>query len=171
MKNKIVVLVKMLQESIQDVETYVGVDAMNHAARAFEKWTGVAYSMYLEKYSTGKDNYEILGEDYAGTNIYVTDAVCRGAKCENLLSLSTGHITEETAKILENYDFPLVVHRKEDDHEAYGFFLLVPDGLLDPSELPECIQDIIIYAKALECDWINLDRDADVIPDLPVYDW
>ncbi|EJW14319.1 hypothetical protein M5X00_23230 [Paenibacillus alvei] len=170
MKNKVVVLVKMLQGS-QDVVTYVGVDAMNHAARAFENWTGIAYSTYLQKSSTGKNNYEILGENYAGTNIYITDAVCRGARCENLLSLSTGHITEEAAKRLENFDFPLVAYRKEDDHEAYGFFLIVPDSLLDPSELPECIQDIIIYAKALECDWINLDRDADVIPDLPVYEF
>lgn len=69
--DKIIVLVQMFQDCVQDVLTFVGEKAKESAAEHFEFWTGVSYQEYCER-SENEPSYEILGEDYAGTQIYHT---------------------------------------------------------------------------------------------------
>lgn len=69
--DQIVVLVQMFQDCVHDVLAFVGEKAKEEAAEHFEFWTEVSYQEYLERWPEESSD-EILGEDYAGTNIYFT---------------------------------------------------------------------------------------------------
>lgn len=87
----------------------------------------------------------------------------------NMITISTAHITEETA-ILLNDDrtvgkWGVVAYAKS----VYGWFIpLVFEELTNvPSDLLDCIG----YARDHNCSWLFLDQDGDIVDDLPIYDW
>ncbi len=88
-----------------------------------------------------------------------------------LLDVSTAHIKEATAYMLDDEDkFPELIRYSKD---GYGWFILVPKktvGSYNPLEgLPEDLVDIMKYAKHNDCDWISLDCDGVIHSELPIY--
>jgi hypothetical protein len=93
-----------------------------------------------------------------------------------MLTLSTAHITEETANELDTEakscglsDIPFAVYREDD----YGWFICLSSHLelLDEIYLPEDFKACCYLAKENDCEWLRLDRDGEIVPDLPTYDW
>ncbi|MCY9763166.1 hypothetical protein M5X06_22410 [Paenibacillus alvei] len=169
---KTVVLIQMFQDIVSEVLTFVGEDAETNAALEFEEWTGVPYDYYCSEREKGNNSYEILGEDYDGTAIYVRDAI-RGEVLEKLefnhvLSLSTAHLTEVACENLDNF-FSISYPKGE-----YGCIVLVPEKLEEAIKqeiLPHCLVNILKFIRNKDVDWIMFDRDAPIIPELPVYEW
>lgn len=64
---------------------------------------------------------------------------------------------EESVVIHETIIYP---------HGGYGWQLHVSDEV---SEHETPFKDLLALARSLSCNWILLDRDAEVHPDLPVY--
>jgi len=87
------------------------------------------------------------------------------------LDLSTAHLPagERTAlqagELLDN-DWPRVI-----THE-YGWSVNVPSDPVayDFSDQAPALAQIIAHARAQDCAWVNLDRDADTIDALPVHE-
>lgn len=98
-----------------------------------------------------------------------------------MLTLSTAHITKETDQKLEfEYDLILeadekmngiVVYRKEE----YGWFIFISEELVFDEDgcknFPEDLIACLKLAISLDCQWLCLDRDGEVIPDLKTFDW
>ena len=78
-----------------------------------------------------------------------------------MLDLSTGHVSAETAARLDAGNFGYV-------KGEYGW--IVPTLRLS-NEVPDDLAKVMAYARDLDCSWIMFDRDADIIPDLPTFDW
>lgn len=92
----------------------------------------------------------------------------------SMLTLSTAHITEETAEKMEVVGFEcLAVYVKGE----YGFFIPVPDlSMLHEDscfhdELPEDLFACLKFAASQDCCWLMLDNDCEMASGLPVYDW
>ena len=88
------------------------------------------------------------------------------------LKMSTAHLKEATIAALEIMDVPYCVIYDE------GVFISVLD--LDHTdaqtrkkydELPEDLLTILNYARKLGASLVWLDRDADEVEGLPVYEW
>ncbi|MFB5678827.1 hypothetical protein [Paenibacillus terreus] len=71
--NKIVVLVQMFGDVISDVLTFSGEGAVDLAASHFKAWTGISYEDYQERRNNGEDSDDVLGKDYVGTEIYISN--------------------------------------------------------------------------------------------------
>lgn len=89
----------------------------------------------------------------------------------NYLDLSTAHIMQSDSEILtENKNLPFRVI----DHD-YGFFINVQDHIkpvnLMMSNLSIDFSNMYKHAIENNCNWINLDCDADVIDNLNINDW
>jgi hypothetical protein len=57
------------------------------------------------------------------------------------------------------------------DALPYGWRLYVEgDELPDPREYGH-LEEVVIYARALGCQWVHFDKDADVMPHLPNWEW
>ena len=88
-----------------------------------------------------------------------------------MLTISTAHITESTAKELENFGPPipdwlcwLSVYTKSD----YGWWIFVDDSEpTTPSDLAACLR----LARRHNCEWLCLDCDGEIVDELPTYDW
>jgi len=85
---------------------------------------------------------------------------------QKMLVLSTCHVTEKTAKAMEEksvesslpYDF--------------GFFVHVPTHARDiPANTPSDLEFLLGYGRGLGCDWIRLDNAGPERDDLPKWDW
>lgn len=91
-----------------------------------------------------------------------------------MLTLSTAHITPETAKRLDKF-----VERGErsDDLDGivaygkadYGWFIFVGDA--KTRGLPADLKYLVNVAYNNDCLWLCLDRDGDTVDDLISYDW
>lgn len=89
----------------------------------------------------------------------------------NILECSTAHIKEETKKQFdEEQYFGLIVYEKKIDNESYGWFIPLTDNWREKS-LPDEVTALFDYAEKHGCQWVMLDRDADIIFDLPFYYW
>ncbi len=88
-----------------------------------------------------------------------------------MLTISTGHITKETANLLEKDSIrEIVVYSKG----GYGYFVHVPDEfdyLISKNEIPEDLCKCIELALKNKIDWICLDRDGEIISELREYEW
>lgn len=90
-----------------------------------------------------------------------------------ILTVSTAHITEKTAKELRNAvemmgsNIDMCVYEKK----GYGFFIHVPDGWECECEIPSDLMDCIKQTRNNGCEWLCLDRDAEIESVLPVYEW
>ncbi|MGN0485535.1 MAG: hypothetical protein ACI4HI_18505 [Lachnospiraceae bacterium] len=85
----------------------------------------------------------------------------------NVLTLSTGHVTRETSKLLDNDAVGVVVYTKGE----YGWFILTCDWKEFEDSIPEDLKKCIDYAAKIGCDLICLDPDGAVIKELPTYKW
>lgn len=91
----------------------------------------------------------------------------------NMLTVSTAHIKPETAKWLERqweiFDSSIVVFSKG----VYGWFVYVdyPGRANIYKELPKDL--VVLFRLAAEhgCEWLCIDRDVEVVSELPVYNW
>ena len=96
------------------------------------------------------------------------------------LVLSTAHITEEDSELLEeigdhhysmvaeNIDFPAVTIGE------FGWRVLIPDEdyLIPPtSKLSAAFWGLVDEARKEGCRWLELDRDADAVQHLEVFEW
>lgn len=90
-----------------------------------------------------------------------------------MLVISTAHITEGTADALNEsvYGYEsgidLCVHEKKD----YGFFIHIPEDWKEERGLPPDLQACMELAGGNGCGWLCLDRDAETVSCLPVYEW
>lgn len=82
----------------------------------------------------------------------------------SVLGLSTSHITLETSINIPRLQ-DLTAHPY-----AEGFFIFIPDDI-NSCELPSDLKKCMNFAKDHGCKWLNLDRDAEEIKELPIYDW
>lgn len=90
----------------------------------------------------------------------------------NFLILSTSHIKQETAEELdcaEYYSGNSSVLAGGPFSE-YGWFMYAQDCNPD-GKVPSELMDVFAYANAHDCDYVLFDRDAEVIEELPTWEW
>ena len=87
-----------------------------------------------------------------------------------ILTISTAHITEETARLLDiepdNDNMHLSVYNKAE----FGWFVYVYKNI-DAINVPDDLRKCLELAKANDCEWLCLDCDADVVDELDEYEW
>jgi hypothetical protein len=88
-----------------------------------------------------------------------------------VLDLSTAHLPEEIAAGDHLCRVPgvLVVMRHQ-----YGCLIYVPDSDDNWTDLDLCplpVARILLYARDHGCQYIYLDGDGDIVPELPVWEW
>lgn len=96
-----------------------------------------------------------------------------------MLTISTAHITQETAELLDKVCKDggysrLIVYNKVAKYiggtEEYGWFIYCKVGLPDLN-VPEDLLKVMCFARDNDCDWLCLDRDGDVVDSLDKYKW
>jgi hypothetical protein len=102
----------------------------------------------------------------------------RPSYVRQILDISTAHVSERTARILDEIvaDDALlglrpgvIVHGKGE----HGWLVYVPSEPSQEStpDFPEDLRTCMEHARALDCDWVMFDRDGVVIDALPEYEW
>lgn len=94
---------------------------------------------------------------------------------QHMLVLSTAHISQKTADALTANDetdqivyYPKIA-KTQDTTEILGWFIPVPPDSI--TDYPADLQAIMQFAKRLNCTWVMLDRDANAVSNLPIFDW
>lgn len=98
-----------------------------------------------------------------------------------VLTVSTAHITKETAKFIDNVCEDnnlsnLIVYNKVAKYigstEHYGWFIYCNVDFPD-LKAPEDLLKIMCFARDNSCDWLCIDRDGEVVSSkyLNVYEW
>ena len=95
---------------------------------------------------------------------------------ETIWAISTGHIMQATAKDLDDWvkhdaQLPFTLY----PHGEFGWLINVVGLGGERAPLDEVkyrdLDAIIVAAIELSVCWVLLDRDADIVRHLPVYDW
>ena len=90
-----------------------------------------------------------------------------------MVTLSTGHITNETAEKLDRdpdtNEIGLSVYPKADSGENVGWFIYLSEAI--PGSCPDDLKTVLEYASKHGCGMVCLDCDGPVIEALPAYDW
>lgn len=89
---------------------------------------------------------------------------------EKVLTLSTAHLTKATGDLMsdEPERLAMTIWNAE-----YGWFLYagaanpLPDRYVIPDDLAACMA----LATREGCTWLRLDRDGDLVEELPEYEW
>lgn len=92
-------------------------------------------------------------------------------KIFKMLDLSTAHLPAELCSNGLLNDVPGVLVIMDG---RYGYLVYVPvtNDLWDDRErCPEPVARILRYARDHDCDYIYLDADGEVVPDLPCWEW
>ena len=93
---------------------------------------------------------------------------------ETMVTLSTAHIQEETSKKLETELFGwymgLDVYSLS-TYEAGGWMIWVDSSADGDDEVPEELTALLKFCKEKQVDWLRLDRDGEIIPELPTFEW
>jgi hypothetical protein len=94
---------------------------------------------------------------------------------EKIITLSTAHISYKDSILIESeteeYWYP---YEKNENGESVGWIISVTYNYYDEDlykVVPSTIRDILKYAIEKGASWINLDRDAVPVDDLPAYEW
>ena len=90
--------------------------------------------------------------------------------------ISTAHITKEVNDLLEEENAPWCASA---NHIGFGFFIrLVNPRPHEGMPVPQCLLDIRDWRMKMtreglldDCAWVQLDRDAAPLDDLPTYEW
>lgn len=97
------------------------------------------------------------------------------AAIENMLVVSTAHITEKTAnwlnELCEIDQDILVLYPKSN----YGWFIYVnldePENLTENKDIPEDLRTVLKLVVREKCCWLCLDRDGFEIDHIRTYEW
>ena len=82
------------------------------------------------------------------------------------LEISTAHLKQKTLKGLNAMEPPYTYEYEE------GVFISVPaQNETNISDMPKDLRILLQYAWINEINLIRMDRDADIIDDIPAYDW
>ena len=137
-----------------------------------------AWLVHIEK-NTGKPEFETnLALDVLTKNGFDRKAELWREELEKVLTISTGHVTEATATLLDANEAAGTVSYTKDE---YGWLVYVPmnmpekphvDDEDDPiGQRPADIHTCMLFACKLGCTWLMLDKDATLIDELPAYKW
>jgi hypothetical protein len=98
-----------------------------------------------------------------------------------VLTLSTGHVTKDIADMLDEFSTydPLVTncYLEVYNKNNYGWFIHTHLGTEEKeieklsNEIPQVLWDLMTLARDNGCAWLELDRDAERLEDLPYFDW
>ncbi|PZP71801.1 hypothetical protein [Methylorubrum populi] len=94
--------------------------------------------------------------------------VSPGLELPRMLVLSTSHLRQETAQLLEADEAGVIRHEKGE----YGWIIPIIDN--PSNEPPPNLTDLVgIYglARSVGATWIMLDRDADTVDGLETWEW
>lgn len=83
----------------------------------------------------------------------------------SMITLSTGHLTEEACNHWLPNACPWAVFEKGD----WGYFMYVTDDNMDDTT-PQCVVDAITFARGAFAQWIMFDSDGPLEEGLPSYD-
>lgn len=87
----------------------------------------------------------------------------------NIPVISISHITQEVSEALSTSPDDMWTLSAS---YPYGFFLYMQEDIDSlPEDTPQCLIDLYRWAQEQHFSWIRLDQDADVVQELPVYDW
>lgn len=86
-----------------------------------------------------------------------------------ILTLSTAHITSETADLLDNAEnhIDLTIYPKGE----YGWFIYISDDIEKVFNVPVDLKKCLVFANHHKCKWLCLDRDGNTTIALPMYIW
>lgn len=90
-----------------------------------------------------------------------------------MLTISTAHIMERTGnelnEAINNAEaaIDLCIYEKKD----YGFYVHIPEDWQDERNIPCDLKDCVKMADNNGCEWLCLDRDGEIVGELPVYEW
>lgn len=107
---------------------------------------------------------------------------------ERTLTLSTAHISSKTNDILQELKPSDFLQDAFDDdknklpfrfiaNHHYGYIIFLSDYNKEDESIKRVLLKVpdlnpmIAFAVSKDCTMINLDRDAEVIPDLPTFEW
>lgn len=92
-----------------------------------------------------------------------------------MLELSTAHITENTAKWIDDNVISQRSRTLGDDEyiiaypkHVYGWFIPLGQSF---DAAPGDLKKVVEKAEELKCQWIMFDRDADEVNGLKTYNW
>ena len=98
-----------------------------------------------------------------------------GTEFAGMMVLSTAHVTEHTAGLLNNNHIPELTICNNGNH---GWIIHVPEteAFTECEEFAELcgwmeLYNILQYASKKGMDWINLDQDGQISNYFPKYDW
>lgn len=87
------------------------------------------------------------------------------------LTLSTAHISKNTANLLDKEIKTPYLNLPVYDKTGVGWFIYIPTNLNELDKLPSDLTKVLSLAKDLNCNMLCLDSDGDIISWLPKYDW
>lgn len=87
------------------------------------------------------------------------------------MEISTNHITEDTANKLRDIDTRGNIALSIYDKEEFGWWIFIDYRMKRNDSIPDDLWRCIQYAQENGCNWLCLDCDAEVVDELPSYDW
>ena len=94
-----------------------------------------------------------------------------------MLTVTTGHITEETADLLNCDELHIITY----DKDGYGWFIFLDaydinhyynsDDIDDDYYVPEELLKLMKFASDNGCEWLCLDCDGDELDGFETFDW
>ncbi len=97
---------------------------------------------------------------------------------KSILDISTAHVSISSREWLDKQSAISLAYRTVTDERpvatiagfGYGWFLTAnpPEGACEA--MPDDINRLLEYARAQNCDYVVLDRDADTVEELPEFE-
>ena len=85
------------------------------------------------------------------------------------MDLSTAHVDEESRDILDKWADDQDNAETICGKHQYGWFFYAPEEGIET--WPLILQNLVGYARFHDCEYINLDRDGDILHDVHIFDW
>lgn len=90
-----------------------------------------------------------------------------------MLTISTAHIRPETAEMLEmedaTGDMGLTVYALGEGYESNGWLVYVDTEAY--GDVPKDLRRLMEFCAGKNIDWLRLDGDGEILPELPTYEW
>jgi len=87
-----------------------------------------------------------------------------------MLTVSTAHIMKNTPELLNDGIRGLVIYKKDE----YGWFIFVPSYDKEYNNLSLIMPDLhrlLVFAKDMDCEWLCLDCDGEILEYFQTYKW